>query len=388
MVIAGLINMKNKVNQELWKYTKINCFKKFNFDCNKKLVFNKTIDDNTKIIKINNRTFTISNINNTKITLTDLNYSSKKKLPFYDLFFNKIIQNNNNPFININKDNYINGLYLNVKDNTSLSNPIIIKSNAIKTNKDVMESERFFLGIGKNVSGTIFIDEEILSECNLNTVFELFIDENSNIDLIHFSDKPKTTQIFNFSSLINKNSNLNYIPIDLSGKLIKKNLDCTLKQNSSCHFESLDMLNKNNYIDNFISINHYQKNTYSSTNQKNILKNQATDIFYAKATILKDSVNSSAHQNNNNLMLSHKAKMYSNPQLEIYNNDVKCSHGSTTGDLDNDALFYMQSRGIKPSECKKLILNGFANQITDKIKNDNIKKSINKKIKFWLDSDN
>ena len=390
MVIAGLINMPQyKFNQEQWKYTKISNFDKFDFNHKQSSFYNKEIINQNCIIKIKNRKFNISNINESNIFVSDLKYASKNKFLYFDLFFNKIIQNQDNPFIELNKKNHANGLFLYIKDNTILSKPIIIKTNSNKINDDIMESERLFLGIGKNVSATIFIEEEILNKCNLNTVTELFIDKNSKINLIHLSDKPNVTQIHNFASLINNASSLHYIPIDVSGKLIKKNFYCNLNQpQSSCYFESLNILNENNYIDNFIKINHCKKNTFSSTNHKNILKDKATGIFNAKAIISKNSMNSEANQSNKNLMLSDKATIYSNPQLEIYNNDVRCSHGSTTGEIDKDALFYMQSRGIKPSDCKKIILKGFADEITNKIKNTYIKNIITKKINNWFSDNN
>ena len=82
--------------------------------------------------------------------------------------------------------------------------------------------------------------------------------------------------------------------------------------------------------------------------------------------------------------MSDNAVVHSNPQLEIHNNDVKCSHGSTTGELDENMLFYMRSRGIKLSDCKKIILDGFANSIIDNIKSDLIKDDIRKKVNKWL----
>ena len=84
-------------------------------------------------------------------------------------------------------------------------------------------NDRIFILVDKNVSAKLIIEEKISKKCNLNTVNELFIDDNSNIDLIHYTEKPLTTQIYNFSSLIKNNSCLNIFPIDISGKLIKKN---------------------------------------------------------------------------------------------------------------------------------------------------------------------
>ena len=78
------------------------------------------------------------------------------------------------------------------------------------------------------------------------------------------------------------------------------------------------------------------------------------------------------------------AKVHSNPQLEIYNNDVKCSHGSTTGEMDEDVLFYMQTRGLGKDECRKIILHGFADEILFKINNDKLKNKIQEKITQWI----
>ena len=83
-------------------------------------------------------------------------------------------------------------------------------------------------------------------------------------------------------------------------------------------------------------------------------------------------------------MLSNQANVHSNPQLEIYNNDVKCTHGSTTGQVDDEIIFYMQSRGLEKDECKKLILQGFSDEVLSKIKNDAIRNNIQKKINSWI----
>ena len=176
-------------------------------------------------------------------------------------------------------------------------------------------------------------------------------------------------------------------PIDISGKLIKKNYFISLnEENSSIDYNSLNLLNNNNHIDNFVNVEHLNKHTYSSTNHKNILSGFSKSVFYNKAIINDNASNSEANQKNKNLMLSNKGVVHSNPQLEIYNNDVKCSHGSTTGEIDDEILFYMQSRGLKKTECKKIILYGFANEIINKIKNEKIENIIQKNINEWLNN--
>ena len=131
---------------------------------------------------------------------------------------------------------------------------------------------------------------------------------------------------------------------------------------------------------------HKNNHTFSSTNHKNILSEKSNGIFYTKAIIQNKSFNSQANQKNNNLMLSDTSVVHSTPQLEIYNYDVKCSHGSTTGEIDDETLFYMQRRGIKKQDCKKIILHGFANQILNHINKSTIKNEIEQKVNLWLNN--
>ena len=110
----------------------------------------------------------------------------------------------------------------------------------------------------------------------------------------------------------------------------------------------------------------------------------AKSILFAKAIIKKNSSNSEAHQKNNNIILSKKATIHSNPQLEIYNDDVKCSHGCTIGQLDEEALFYLQSRGIPKKEARALLMYAFANNVLESVKIPEVKTRINKLIAMKL----
>ena len=118
--------------------------------------------------------------------------------------------------------------------------------------------------------------------------------------------------------------------------------------------------------------------------KKNILNGKSNAIFYSKAIISHNGKKSEAVQKNNNILLSSNANVHSNPQLEIYNNDVKCSHGSTTGQLDEDAIFYLRSRGISLKNAEKILLNGFLNEVTTLIRDLSYCHNITKKIDEWL----
>ena len=369
--------------KEQWKYTNINNFKNFKFDFLSKNINIKTQTDD---IYIKNHNFTLSQNLNKSIIVKDLDKSIHSNEFNIKELLDKTSSSDLNPFINKNKQHYKNGILIHINDNSKIKNPIVIKCDMDENKQKSFLNTRIFFSIGRNVEAKILINDNINSICYLNTLVEMFIEESSNIKIVHLSQKSKTTQIYNFVCSINQNSSLNINPIDITGKFIKKNYFISLNgENSNINFNSLNLLSDNNHIDNYINIDHLNHHTYSSTKHKNILQGSSKSIFYAKSIVNKNSYLCEAVQKNNNLLLSDKAVVHSNPQLEIYNNDVKCSHGSTTGEIDEEILFYMQSRGLNKNECKKIILHGFANEITNLINDIMIEKKANQKIKKWLD---
>ena len=370
----------NNIDSEQWKYTSINQFKKFEFEC---IDNSPTIASPKYDITVSNNNFSSSKNLNENIAIYSLSESIKNN----NCNIKDIIKNEKNdyrnPFIDLNNSN--NGVLIHIKHNSNINSPIKIKFNCGKNLENKFINNKIFILIDEDVEATIFFNEQFNEICYLNSLLRIFIKKNSTLNFIHHSQKLYSTQIFNFLCSIQENSILNLFPIDIKGKLIKKNYYISLMdKNSTCNYDSLNLLSSSNHIDNYILINHIKNNTYSSVNQKSILLEKSKSIFYAKAIIQKNSSNSEVEQNNNNLLLSDTAKVHSNPQLEIYNNDVKCAHGSTTGALNDEILFYMRSRGLKKSDCKKIILYGFTNQIIDKINNNNIKNAINEKVGEWL----
>ena len=117
---------------------------------------------------------------------------------------------------------------------------------------------------------------------------------------------------------------------------------------------------------------------------KYILSDRSSGVFNGKVIVRKRTKQTNADQSNKNLLLSKTAKMNSIPQLEIYADDVKCSHGSTTGQLDDDALFYFQSRGIPKNEAFILLVSGFVSEVMEQIKFEPVKNYIDQKINLWI----
>jgi Fe-S cluster assembly protein SufD len=113
------------------------------------------------------------------------------------------------------------------------------------------------------------------------------------------------------------------------------------------------------HIDNHTFVNHKVPKCYSNEDYKYVMDEQSTGVFNGRVVVQKDAQVINAYQNNGNILLSDDASIYSKPELEIYADDVKCSHGSTTGQLDEDALFYLQARGISKEKARKILVSAF-----------------------------
>ena len=363
--LINKINHLTFLNKEQWKYTNFNYLTNFNFKSN----------------DISKNQFTIKKSNS--IDVFPINSLTKEKDKKFLKIFNQIIPQENK-FILYNTAYFHNGHYFDIKKNSNDAY-IFIDNKTTTNSKDNFTNDRMIFNFNKKSRSTIFLNEKNIKKAKNNSVFELYLDNDSSVDFIVHSNQPNATKILNLSANINKNSTLNFYTINISGELIKNNYYFSLNnKNSACNFNGIGLLNKKNHIDNYIEINHNEKHTSSNLNFNNILNDYSKGIFYAKTVINKQCSQSEASQNNKNMLLSKSSSMQSNPQLIINNDDVQCSHGSTTGEIDSDALFYMQSRGIKIDQAKKMLINSFLSNLISEIKNKEILKMINNQINAWI----
>ena len=130
---------------------------------------------------------------------------------------------------------------------------------------------------------------------------------------------------------------------------------------------------KNSLIDNHTSVDHMDENSISNEHYKGIIDEGSNGVFNGKIFVRQKAQKTNAFQSNNNILLSDNAKVNTKPQLEIWADDVKCSHGCTVGQLDEEALFYLMSRGISKKDSISLLLSAFSSEITEKIEDEKIK---------------
>ena len=154
---------------------------------------------------------------------------------------------------------------------------------------------------------------------------------------------------------------------------------------AECHLNGLSLSQNSQHLDTHIVTKHNASDCTSTQNFKSILRDQSSGVFNGKVIVQKDAQKTDSNQSNKNLLLSDNAKINSNPQLVIHADNVTCSHGSSTGEIETDALFYMRSRGLDEKTAKSLLINGFASEIFDKINDKEIKNYVSQQFERWVD---
>ncbi|MDP7027841.1 MAG: Fe-S cluster assembly protein SufD [Candidatus Marinimicrobia bacterium] len=285
---------------------------------------------------------------------------------------------NNSPFDLLNTAFTDSGMCIVLEKNTLVKSPIRILfiSNG---DRSIMVNPRVNVDIGESSSLT-FIEQHVGDATSFFQNESVFITLGDNAQLNHVRIQSNSEFTQNISNLnINQAADSQYEFFQLvdGSKLGRSDICVQLDgENAQCNINSLTLSKNNQHIDNNIIVNHNSAQTHSSQFVKSILFDTSTGVFNGRAVVHENAQKITAQQTNKNILLSKKAKMNANPQLEIYADDVKCSHGSTTGQIDEEALFYLQSRGINKQDAMELMVVGFANEVLDKIPHPEIKKAV------------
>ena len=310
--------------------------------------------------------------------LTGLEYFEHKK--------GQISHSEDSPFDLLNTAFMDSGVCLLVGKNITVETPvrILFISNG---DSSIMVNPRVHIDMEMG-SSIIFVEEHVGDAASLfqNEAVYITLEKNSEIEHIRVQSNSENTH--NMANLHVKQmevSRYNFYQYSDGGNFSRSNIYVDLDgENSECNLNCLSLSRGNQHLDNSIIVNHNSPYTYSSQVAKSVLFDKSTGVFNGRTVVQKDAQKIVAHQSNKNLLLSKSAKMNSNPQLEIYADDVKCNHGSTTGQLDEDALFYFQSRGIPKNEAFILLVSGFVSEVMEKIKFKPVKNYIDQKINSWI----
>ncbi len=263
------------------------------------------------------------------------------------------------------------GVFFYVPNGVVIEKPIQIINLLIDDNSLMVQPRNLFL-LGENSQAKVVICDHTLSAQKFitNSVTEIILSENCVFDYYKMQNEHNDSIQLSSTYIRQKRSSvLHSNNISLHGGFIRNNLFVKLEEEyCEANLDGICLADKMQHVDNYTYIDHAVPNCNSSEHYKSIIDDMASVAFNGRVLVRPDAQNTNAFQANNNIALTQDAKVYTKPQLEIYADDVKCSHGATVGQLDYEALFYLKSRGIGHKEAMTLLMYGFAYEVISKIR--------------------
>lgn len=272
------------------------------------------------------------------------------------------------------------GVFIHVPANVVVEKPIAIYYINDATGGEVIAVNRNLIVTGRGSEVTIVEKFNSAGPGNhfTNLVNEIVVAENSRLDFYSIqNDKGNRYQFSQTEIYQKRSSRVNTYTFNLQGRLLRNNLHLIIDgEGIESHMYGLYLLAGNTLADNHTVVDHKKPNSHTNELYKGIMDDSSRGVFNGKIYVRPQAQKTNAFQANRNILLSDKATVNTKPQLEIWADDVKCSHGCTTGQLDEEALFYLRARGIDKDSARAMMLYAFAGEITDKISHDGLRKYI------------
>jgi Fe-S cluster assembly protein SufD len=270
------------------------------------------------------------------------------------------------------------GLFIHIHPDIVVSQPVFIIHVSSSAGQATVSHHRLLVVAEKNSSvkiSTLFVSQNESAETFANVINEIVADTNAvvELDLLQNENK-KSFQICGTHVYQSAGSQFNINTIALGNRILKNKLHIKLDgSNAENHMHGLYLADENQLTDNHTAVYHTKPHCNSNQLYKGIIGGKAHGVFNGKIFVEKDAQKTNAYQSNKNILLSNDAVINAKPQLEIFADDVKCSHGATTGQMDEDAVFYLRSRGIGEENAKALLNVAFANDILNNISIDSFR---------------
>lgn len=271
------------------------------------------------------------------------------------------------------------GLYLQIDRANVIPMPIhIIYVNS--NNAQALVNSRNFIYAQANSEVTIVESFVNIGSSKVfsNYVSEKYLEENAKLNCFTIQNEGALSYSVNTNQVkVSKYANYSNSTFTMSGELVRNNHNVELASaDCEAHLNGLFVTNGTQLVDNHTLIDHQMPNCQSNELYKGIAKDKSTGVFNGKIYVRKDAQKTNAYQSSKNILLSDDATINTKPQLEIYADDVKCSHGTSTGKVDEEALFYLKARGIGDTSARKLLLQAFAQELIDKIEIESLQQRV------------
>lgn len=300
-------------------------------------------------------------------TWKELDENDKKQIENY---FSANISPEKDIFTAWNTAYFEEGVYIYVPEKENIETAIHIQ-HLTDSAENIAFQHRNLVIVGKQSSVKVIETQHGTSKANTlrNAITEIFVAENANVEYIKIQDeKDKASHIESTILTQKADSKATLFAFSFSGEIVRNNLTVNLEgKNIESNLYGSYLLSGSQHVDNHTEVHHKEPNCYSNELYKGIIKDTATGVFNGKIHVYPDAQKTNAYQSNRNILLSDGANIYTKPQLEIYADDVKCSHGATTGQMNEEAMFYLQARGISKENARNLLINAFAAEVTEHI---------------------
>ncbi len=275
-----------------------------------------------------------------------------------------------NPFVAWNTANFQDGVLIRIPAGAVIEEPIHVVYESSANGKPVVSHPRTLVIAGANSHATIVESYRGNDGGYLaNPVTEIVAGDYAAID--HYKLQTEGARAYHVATLqiqLGRSTNFRSHSLSFGGALVRNDINAVLAEGSECTLNGLYLVGGEQHIDNHTTIDHAKPNAASHELYKGILQGHSTAVFNGKILVRKDAQKTDAKQTNKNLVLSEDAVINTKPELQILADDVRCTHGATIGQLDSEALFYLQSRGIGRADARDLLILAFARDIVDRIK--------------------
>ncbi len=296
-----------------------------------------------------------------------------------DKYFNQIADKDDS-LTSLNTAFSLEGAYINIPKSKVADKPIEIIYFSTGNEAALMVQPRNLIIVGENAHVQIIERHQSLNSNPVltNSVTEIFAQKRAIVDYYKIQNDVQTANLIDNTYIAQKQeSRVTVHTFSFGGNITRNNLNFYHQgERIDSTMKGITIIGDKQHLDHHTLVQHATPNCESHQNYKTILDGQSTGVFNGKIFVEREAQKTDAFQQNNNILLGDKATINAKPQLEIFADDVKCSHGCTIGQLDEDAMFYMQQRGIPQKEAKALLMYAFTNEVTSSIKIPELKSKI------------
>jgi Fe-S cluster assembly protein SufD len=375
---SGFPNKKD----EDWKFSDLNSILSNNF---KNIVNNDYLPDEKNLKLINEFEHNFISLLNGRLVSSDFSYEEKNKI---------IVENfNYNNEKNLDKKNSLNflnhalssgGYSLEIFENYKLKKPIVIYNNFSNSLKETIVNYKNSIIINKNSKLDLinYIDKSSKENFMVNTIENIKMKKDSSLNNILINNSKSNGYFYKYiKSDLERNSSLQNYLISSGLKFNKLDIEINLNEehSKSSVFSALNLV-KNEHQEIKTRINHNAPHCHSYQKVKNVLNNESKGVYQGKIFVKNIAQKTDAYQLSRALILDNEAEFDAKPELEIYADDVKCSHGSTSGSIDLDSIHYLKSRGISEKEAFQMLIKGFLGEILEKLSKGKLKNFLTEKL--------